>query len=119
VPAAPTNTPKPKGKPTATATATTAPAVGPGSSTKAPQAPTPVPPAKLPGTGLGGTNNALAHNAATGRMVRAAHGRVTLGITSEPRTGGGPPLGPAIPVLLGLLVVGLGVLTRRIALARH
>jgi hypothetical protein len=76
----------------------------------------------MPGTGLGGTNNALAHNLAVGRAYRSAHGNVTLGITAAPQTGGGSgPLGstgPILPVILGMIVVGLGVLTRKFAFAR-
>jgi hypothetical protein len=116
VPAAPTNTPKPTKKPTATAT--TAPPASSGASIP-PLKPTPVPAVHLPGTGLGGIYRSAAHNAAIGRVVRAAHGHVALGITSEPRTGGGLPLGPAIPAVLGLLVLGLGALTRKVALTRR
>jgi outer membrane biosynthesis protein TonB len=117
VPAQPTPTPKPAKtpKPTAT-TAAPAPAPqGPG------PAPTPVPaPAKLPATGFGGTG-ALAHNAAVGRAFRAAGGNVTtpLGIASQPASGGGDPISPAVPAILGLTVIGLGVLARKVGIARR
>lgn len=117
VPAQPTPTPKPvktpKPKPTAT---TPAPAPqGPG------PAPTPVPaPVKLPATGFGGTG-AFAHNAAIGRMFRSANGNVTapLGIASPPATDGNDPLSPAVPAILGLTVIGLGVLARKVGIARR
>jgi hypothetical protein len=55
-----------------------------------------------------------------GRVYRAAHGTVALGTTTEPETGGGTPLNPIVPILLGLLALGLGVLTRQVAVAgRH
>jgi outer membrane biosynthesis protein TonB len=117
VPAQPTPTPKPAKtpKPTAT-TAAPAPAPqGPG------PAPTPVPaPAKLPATGFGGTG-ALAHNAAVGRAFRAAGGNITtpLGIASQPASGGGDPISPAVPAILGLTVIGLGVLARKVGIARR
>lgn len=117
VPAQPTPTPKPAktAKPTAT-TAAPAPAPqGPG------PAPTPVPaPAKLPATGFGGTG-ALAHNAAVGRAFRAAGGNITtpLGIASQPASGGGDPISPAVPAILGLTVIGLGVLARKVGIARR
>jgi hypothetical protein len=120
VPPVPTNTPKPK-KPTATPT--TAPVVGPGNTSVPPPTVAPVAPVKLPGTGFGGTNHALAHNLAVGRVYRTAHGNVTLGITSAPQTGGGNgPLGssgPMLPAILGMIVVGLGVFTRKFAFARR
>jgi hypothetical protein len=78
---------------------------------------------KLPGTGFGGTDHALAHNASVGRVYRNAHGNVALGITSAPQTGGGNgPLGssgPILPLILGLIVVGLGVATRKFAFVRR
>jgi hypothetical protein len=117
VPAQPTPTPKPAKtpKPTAT-TAPPAPVpAGPG------PAPTPIPaPAKLPATGFGGTG-ALAHNAAVGRVFRGAAGNVTtpLGITSQPVSGGSDPTSPAVPAILGLTAIGLGVLARKIGIARR
>jgi hypothetical protein len=81
---------------------------------------TPVPPVKLPRTGLGGKGDAFAHNAAMGRVYRADHGTVALGSNTEPGTGSGTPISPIVPILLGLLVLGLGVLTRQVAVAgRH
>ncbi len=118
VPAQPTPTPKPAKKPTATATtAPQAPAPGPGPG----PAPTPIPaPAKLPATGFGGSG-AFAHNAAVGRMFRSAHGNVTtpLGIASQPASGGSDPMSPAVPAILGLTAVGLGVLARKVGIARR
>lgn len=56
---------------------------------------------------------------AVGRVFRAAHGNVALGITGQPQTGGGgTPLTPILPVILGALVVTLGVLTRRFAFVK-
>lgn len=115
VPAQPTPTPKPAKKPTATATtAPAAPAPGPG------PAPTPIPaPAKLPATGFGGTG-AFAHNAAVGRMFRSAGGNVTtpLGIAAQPASGGSDPVSPAVPAILGLTAIGLGVLARKVGIHR-
>lgn len=43
----------------------------------------------------------------------------STGISSMPRTGGGQAPGlPILPILAGLSMIGLGVLSRRIALAR-
>jgi hypothetical protein len=82
-----------------------------------------VAPVKLPGTGYGGTTKALAHNASIGRVYRAANGNVALGISSAPQTGGatGPlgSAGPILPVILGMIVVGLGVLTRKFGFVRR
>jgi hypothetical protein len=121
VPPVPTNTPKPTKKPTATATSV--PVVGPGNTSVPPPTVAPVPSVKMPGTGFGGTNHALAHNAAIGRVYRNAHGNVALGITAAPQTGGGNgPLGssgPILPVILGMIVIGLGVVTRKFAFARR
>jgi hypothetical protein len=114
VPAVPTNTPKPARKPTATAT--TPPAVSGGNANPPPPA-TPVPPVKLPSTGLGGTGGVFSHNAAMGRVYRAAHGTVALGRSAAPSMGSGASISPIVPILLGILVVGLGVLTRRFAVA--
>jgi hypothetical protein len=123
VPPVPTNTPKPTKKATATATATTAPVVGPGNTSVPPPTVAPVPPVKMPGTGFGGLNHALAHNLAVGRVYRTAHGNVTLGISAAPQAGGGNgPLGstgPILPVILGMIVISLGVLTRKFAFARR
>jgi LPXTG-motif cell wall-anchored protein len=69
----------------------------------------------LPRTGFGG--EAIAHNVAIGKVFRAAHGNVVLGITSQPQTGGGSS--PLNPVILGAIVVALGVLTRRFAYVRQ
>jgi hypothetical protein len=113
VPPVPTNTPKPLKKPTNTPvpTATTAaPPVKIG--------PAPKPPKILPITGLGGTQ-AVGHNLAVGRVFRAAHGNVALGITTQPQTGGGSsPMTPILPVILGAMVIGLGALTRRFAFGK-
>lgn len=112
LPAQPTNTPKPAKTPKPAPTATTAPAA------PAPAAPTPVPaPAKLPATGFGGTG-AYAHNAAVGHAFRTANGRV-LGIAAQPSTGGGAPLSPAVPAILGLTAIGLGVLARKTGITRR
>ena len=78
-----------------------------------------VPPVTLPVTGFGGTH-AVGHNVAVGRVFRAAHGKVVLGITSQPQTGGGGmPLTPLLPIILGAMVVALGVLTRRFAFVKR
>ena len=115
VPAVPTNTPKPK------PTATTVPATAVPTATTASvvaAAPTAPPPQALPVTGFGGTH-AVGHNVAIGRVFRAAHGNVALGITGQPQTGGGSRLlTPLLPVILGAIVVALGVLTRRFAFVK-
>jgi hypothetical protein len=54
-----------------------------------------------------------------GQLYRAAHGNVALGSSEEPSTGSGIPISPIVPILLGTLVVGLGVLSRRVAVARR
>jgi len=58
-----------------------------------------------------------------GRVYRTANGNVALGISAAPQTGGGSgPLGssgPILPVILGMIVVGLGILTRKFAFARR
>jgi hypothetical protein len=113
VPAVPTNTPKPTKKPTKTPVpaATTAPP-------PVVIAPAPAPPVKLPVTGYGGSQ--VAHNLAVGRVFRAAHGNVALGINGQPQTGGGSsPMTPLLPIILGAIVVALGVLTRRFAFVKH
>ena len=114
VPAQATPTPKPaktpKPKPTAT---TAAPAVGP--------APTAVPPPnKLPSTGFGGMG-VFAHNAAVGRAFRTASGNVAAptGMVTPGTSSGGEPLSPAVPAVLGLAVVGLGILARKVGIARR
>ena len=114
VPAQATPTPKPaktpKPKPTAT---TAAPAVAP--------APTAVPPpSKLPSTGFGGMG-AFAHNAAVGRAFRTASGNVAApaGMVAPGVASGGEPLSPAVPAVLGLAVVGLGILARKAGIARR
>jgi hypothetical protein len=75
---------------------------------------------KLPATGFGGTG-ALGHNAAVGRVFRSAAGNVTtpLGIASQPASGGSDPVSPAVPAILGLTAIGLGVLARKIGIARR
>ena len=61
----------------------------------------------------------MGHNVAIGRVFRAAHGNVALGITGQPQTGGGSRLlTPLLPVILGAIVVALGVLTRRFAFVK-
>jgi hypothetical protein len=115
VPPAPTNTPKPK-KPTATATAPAPSAPSPAA--PSPSAPKPVPaPKTLPSTGFGGLNSSVAHNAAMGRVYRATNGKAAL--AAEPQTGGGNPISPAVPVVLGLLAIGLGVLSRRFVFGKR
>jgi hypothetical protein len=54
-----------------------------------------------------------------GRVYRAAHSTVALGINTEPGTGSGTPISPIVPILLGLLALELGVLTRQVAVARR
>jgi hypothetical protein len=115
VPAQPTATPKPAKAPKPTATTAPPPAQGPG------PAPTPIPaPAKLPATGFGGAG-AFAHNAAVGRVFRGAGGDVStpLGIAAQPVSGGVDPMSPAVPAILGLTVIGLGVLARKVGIARR
>jgi hypothetical protein len=74
----------------------------------------------LPATGFGGTG-ALAHNAAIGRVFRAANGNVTapLGIASQPTSSGSDPISPAVPAILGLAAIGFGVLARKFGFARR
>ncbi|HEX6510047.1 MAG TPA: hypothetical protein VF221_20655, partial [Chloroflexota bacterium] len=107
VPPAPTNTPKPPKKPTATPVPT---------NTSPPVVQPVVPPVALPVTGYGG---GFAHNVSTGRVFRAADGNVALGLATEPQSGGGSPISPIVPVGLGLLALGLGIITRRFAFARR
>jgi hypothetical protein len=117
VPAVPTNTPKPTKKPTKTPVPPTAVPTATTASVVA-AVPTSPPPQALPVTGFGGTH-AVGHNVAIGRVFRAAHGNVVLGITTQPQTGGGSRLlTPLLPIILGAIVVALGVLTRRFAFVK-
>jgi hypothetical protein len=76
-------------------------------------------PKTLPRAGFGGTQ-AVGHNLAIGRVFRAAHGHVALGITTQPQSGGGSsPMTPILPVILGAIVIALGALTRGFAFARR
>jgi hypothetical protein len=116
VPAVATPTPKPAKTPKPKPTATTAPS-GPAPA----PAPTAVPPpTKLPATGFGGTG-AFAHNAAIGRVFRTTNGNATtpVGIAAQPASGGSNPINPAVPAILGLAAIGLGVLARKFGFARR
>jgi hypothetical protein len=54
-------------------------------------------------------------------VFRAANGNVTtpLGIASQTATGGGDPMSPVVPAVLGLAVIGFGVLARKFGIARR
>lgn len=75
---------------------------------------------RVPGTGFGGTNHALALDAAIGRTYRSARGNVTLGVTPPLSPVGGPnPFAPVIPIVLAATLLGLAVLTRKVAYAKR
>lgn len=103
VPPVPTNTPKPPKK--KTATPLPAPTQGSHTTVK------PAAPSKQPKTGFGGT---------APKPFAPSHAGTLNGL---PRTGGGQPdgspLAPALPALLGLVAIGLGVTLRRLTTMRH
>jgi hypothetical protein len=111
VPAVPTNTPKPTKKPTKTPTSvpTAIPAV-PVNTPK--PAPTPNVPKALPVTGYGGSQ-AIGHNVAVGRMFR------TVNSETPGSTGGSSGMTPILPIVLGIIVVALGTLTRKFAFGKR
>jgi hypothetical protein len=42
-----------------------------------------------------------------------------VALAAQPASGGNSPINPIVPIILGAVVVGLGVLTRRFAFARR